>query len=121
MTVTVSTASIANNAQDSLSVALGKAYEIEKIETDVPARVRVYRSSGYRTSDASRAVGVFPTGEHGVIVDVLTTLTNLALDLAPVVHGSDIGTGSNASVLVDNKSGSTGVVTIIFTIRKKEA
>jgi hypothetical protein len=120
-TVSVTTSSLLHTAQESVSVALGKAYEIEKIETDFAARVRVYRSAGYRTADAGRAVGTFPTGEHGVIVDVLTDITNLALDLAPTVHGSDVGGGSSASVLVDNASGATHAITVTFTIRKKDA
>lgn len=114
--VTYTTASIANNATETGTVSIGKAYVLVKVEADKEARVRVYQSSAYRTADAARIIGTAPTGEHGVVLDANIITGNLALDLAPIPTGNSAESPRTATtaISIQNKSGSTGTVAVTF-------
>jgi hypothetical protein len=111
-TVTYTTASLANNAIEKGTVSLGKNYLISNISTDVPARVRVYLSTATRDADEARAVGVDPTDDHGVMVDLVTTVGELSWSMSPSVAGH---CATVAGISVTNLSGSTDTVTVTFT------
>jgi hypothetical protein len=119
--VTVTTASLAHLTTDTLSAAFGKSYIITKITADKECWVRVYTDPAYRTADASRLITADPTGEHGVVADLNPIATNLTLDLAPQLCGSTLSRSSSAPVAITNRSGSTGTVTVTFSIIKLEA
>jgi hypothetical protein len=116
-TVVGTTASVANNVIDNISMALGKYSMTSKLATDKEARVRVYSTSAYRTADAARPIGTDPTGEHGVLLEVVTTTGNLTIDLAPIANlydGESSRTG-NLSVAVTNMSGGTNTIQVTIT------
>lgn len=56
-----------------------------KIGTDRPARVRLYPSEAFRSSDANRPIGTRPRGNNGRLLEVVTTSSMLELVLSPVV------------------------------------
>ena len=116
----MTTASLANNATEDTTVTLKPGYRLLKVETDVAARVRVYDSTANRTADAARAVGTDPTGEHGVILDFVTTAGNLAWWLNPVVDGYTTAGTDTVPLAITNVSGSTDTVTVTLTWIRSE-
>ncbi len=95
-------------------------YRLLKIETDIPARVRVYDSTAARTADASRPIGTDPTGAHGVILDFVTTVSILEWWLNPVVDGYTTAGTDSVPVAITNLSGSTDTVTVTLTWIRSE-
>lgn len=117
------TASLADDAEETGTVTLAKGYRLLRIATDVAARVRVYTTAAKRTADAARAVGVDPTGDHGVVLDAVTTGALLAFDLSPTVDGWNNESTPSASIpiAVQNLSGTTDTVAVTFTFIQTEA
>ena len=121
-TETYTTASLANNASENGTVPLGKTFMLVKISTTVAARVRVYTTAAYRTADAARAIGTEPTGEHGLVAEVVTTSGNLSIDLAPFAFGGSLESTpvSDISIAVENRSGGASAVGVTFTFLMME-
>lgn len=109
----ITTTSIADGAMTTGTVTLSKSYRLIRIVTDRPARVRLYTTSAKRDADSPRTAGSMPTGDHGLVVDLVTTSGDLDWDLSPVVDGSDGKTTPNGSIpyIVTNMSGVTSTVT----------
>lgn len=118
-TATYTTASIAYMAVETGDVTLSKAYRILAVETDIPARVRLYTTTAKRTADASRGAGVDPVGDHGCMLDFVTTTDVLSADLSPLVDG--FSATSAIPISVQNLSGSTDTVSVTFTYIPTEA
>ena len=119
-TTSHTTASLPSNNTENVSLTLKPGYRLLCIETDRAARVRAYDSTASRTADASRPVGTDPTGQHGVIVDVVTTAEALKWWLNPVVDGYTTDAGDTVPLSVTNLSGSTGTVTVTLTWVRSE-
>lgn len=119
-TDTVSTASLADGATGNVTLTLKPGYRVLKVETNVPARVRVYDSAAHRTSDASRPVGTDPSGVHGVVLDLVTTASTLAFWLSPVVDGYTADASDTVPLAVTNLSGAASVVTVTVTWIRSE-
>jgi hypothetical protein len=75
-TITYTTASLADAATENGLISLGNAASIRKVTVTRAARVRIYPTAAFRTSDAARAIGTDPTGEHGVSFDLYAPATN---------------------------------------------
>ena len=116
----MTTSSLATNATEDITSVLKPGYRLLKVETDVAARVRVYDSTAHRTADASRAIGTDPTGVHGVILDLVTTVSDLSWWLSPVVDGYTADSTDSVPLTITNLSGGTDTVTIIFTWVRSE-
>jgi hypothetical protein len=56
-----------------------------RIQTNRPARVRVYPTEAFQAADLPRPIGTKPRGNHGRLLEVVTTSTLLDLTLTPVV------------------------------------
>jgi hypothetical protein len=118
VTVTYTTASLADAATENGSIALGKIGLIKKVTADRAARIRLYTSSAYRTADAARPIGTDPDGEHGVQMDLYLTPSNLVWDMAqaiPFFDGQSTPTGI-VYAAIENKSGSTSTVAVNFDV-----
>lgn len=115
--VSLVTATLANNATETGSVALGKSFKLLTISVSAPCRVRLYQTAAYRDADASRAIGTDPTGEHGLITDDNLVTGNLTLDLPGFVFGDnkDASPSSNIYYSVQNLSGGSAAITVTFT------
>lgn len=105
------TAVLDDDAQETGTVDLARTYMVLKVTTDVPARVRLYRDTASRTADAARLTSVAPTGNHGVVLDVVTTLEDLEW-LIDVPGSSELVA---CPYLVDNLSGSSSAVDVNIT------
>lgn len=114
------TTSLAQGANWTGTVTLKPGYRLLKIQTDVPARVRVYDSTTSRTNDTSRPAGTDPTGAHGVILDFLTTAVTLTWWLNPVVDGYTTDGTDTVPLLVTNLAAGTNTVTVTLTWTRSE-
>jgi hypothetical protein len=88
---TYTTAALAQNAREKGRIALaGVGVRMIRIATDRAARVRIYTTPTKRDNDELRAIGTDPTGDHGCLLEVVTTATVLSLDLSPEVMASNM-------------------------------
>lgn len=86
--VVLTTASLAQNASESGTVALGKSYRVIRVATDRAARVRLYTTTAKRDADAARPVGTNPTGDHGLVMELVTG-ADLDWDMSPEPLGAN--------------------------------
>lgn len=108
-----STSSLAVLATETGTVSLAIGFRVLKLATNRPARVRLYTTAGKRDADLSRAIGVDPVGDHGLILEIVTTATLLSLDLSPEAIGVSLETVPVVTVpfSVQNRDVTPGVVT----------
>lgn len=121
-TAAQTTASIADNATDNISITGFKTYALMKVQLSAAAWIRLYTDSASRTSDASRSVGEDPTPGSGVIAEVVTTGSETKT-ISPFVIGGNLdGTPANTIyAAVTNLSGSTQTITATLTLLQLEA
>lgn len=118
-----STASLAANASENDDVTtLPRQAKLYSLATNRPARVRAYSTSAHRTADASRAAGTDPTGNHGCLLDIVTTSGVLSIDLSPMVDvcNLDSPVADKIYFAVQNLDTGAGVVTTTITYRRAE-
>ena len=113
----VTSASLSDGAVWSGTIVLAKAYRLLDIVTSVPARVRLYTTIPQRDADASRPIGTDPTGNHGVILDYVTTTGTLQSHLSPMVDGANMESTPTTAIplTITNLSGSATAVDTQFT------
>lgn len=106
---------ITNNLQSSLSIgervnfnlALSKTFLISAVDVSHSGlRLRLYPSAGLRSVDASRPIGVDPTGSHGLLLEFVSTPTLKSMWLSPAVVGYRID--ANVAASLDSTEGSDG-------------
>ena len=115
-TKTLVTGPLASGATATGTVKLAGSYRALRVATDVPARVRLYTNAAKRDQDLARPVGVKPSGDHGRMLEVVTTTALPALDLSPTLDGF-VEDGSDAvpfSVTSTSPSGGAVTVTLIW-------
>ena len=122
-TVSGTTQSIANNAQDNISIAGYKSYALLSIKPSVAAWVTLYTDAAARTADANRVQGADPSPDAGVIAEVITTAAATDVKMSPGVIGWNNDTTPSTTIYakVVNKSGSTGTVNVELKLLKLEA
>lgn len=120
--VTKSTAALADLASENGAIAMATGYRISKLETDVPARVRLYSTATKRNADAARAIGDDPVGDHGLVLEYITSDTLLSAALSPMVDGYslEVTPDENIPYRITNLSGGTTPVTVTLTWQKTE-
>jgi hypothetical protein len=119
---TSQTSSLADGAEADLDITGFKSYALLFITTDRAARVRVYVNAATRTADASRAEGVDPTSDAGLIAEVITTGAGTVI-ISPGAYGFNLEnfTTTNIPCRVTNKSGSTSTVQVSLGVLQLEA
>jgi hypothetical protein len=118
LVVVATTVSLAAQATDGTTVAaIGKSGTRLRVHTDRPARVRLYATAAALTADTGRLVGVDPTGEAEVLLDLVTTPSTLDFVLSPKVPYSNDETAPVATLpmSVQNLDTITSTVTVTFT------
>jgi hypothetical protein len=98
---------------------LGKHWLVKEISSDIPVRVRIYDSADHRTADATRAAGTDPVGDHGLLCEAVTTLTQLDIPFAPWAYG--LTPTNQAFVSVINSGAATGTPTVTIKTQMNEA
>jgi hypothetical protein len=118
-TASTTTDALAADASDTgKTLALGKACMAIKVATDYPAWVRIYSTVTAQTADAERTIDTDPTGEHGVLLEVLTTTDNLSLNLSPMAacFSLEEAPGTTLAVTVVNKDTVERAITVTVTV-----
>jgi hypothetical protein len=120
--VTGTTSSLADAAEADLDITGFKSYALLAITTDRAARVRLYVSAATRTADASRAEGVDPTSDAGLIAEVITTGADTVI-ISPGAFGFNLEGTPTTTIpcRVTNKSGGTSTVQVDLNILQLEA
>jgi hypothetical protein len=121
-TATGTTSSLADAAEADLDITGFKSYALLTITTDRAARVRLYVSAATRTADASRAEGVDPTSDAGLIAEVITTGADTVI-ISPGAYGFNLESSPTTTIpcRVTNKSGGTSTVQVDLNILQLEA
>ena len=121
-TVTGTTSSLADAAEADLDITGFKSYALLTITTDRAARVRLYVSEATRTADASRAEGVDPTSDAGLIAEVITTGADTVI-ISPGAYGFNLESSPTTTIpcRVTNKSGGASTVQVDLNILQLEA
>jgi len=121
-TATGNTNSLADAAEADLDITGFKSYALLAITTDRAARVRLYVSDATRTADASRAEGVDPTSDAGLIAEVITTGADTVI-ISPGAYGFNLESSPTTTIpcRVTNKSGGTSTVQVDLNILQLEA
>jgi len=125
----VTTIPLATDEVDEVQIRLAPSYRLMKIETSQPARVRVYATGWQRIDDSARPIGTDPVGDHGLVLEFVTTAELLSMSLSPVVEGfngdpPDFGSLSPSPyipLLVQNLDPATEEITVTFTWIATEA
>jgi hypothetical protein len=68
---------------------LSKTFALISITANIPGRLRIYKSIQQRELDRNRG-NIDPSGNHGVILEVVLTSSLLYIDLLPIVFGSSV-------------------------------
>jgi hypothetical protein len=113
-TASFTTASLADLASETGSFTLARAALLWKCETSASARVRLYGTAAFRDADVSRVLGTDPTGEHGLLLELVTTAPTLVFTLAPpaALVNDDTVQADTLYYSVTNKSGTTQAVVV---------
>lgn len=112
--VTYTTSSLADGATEVGAIEVGAGFTILRFKTVHAARFRAYQSVAHRTADAGRPVGVFPSGDHGLIFE---DDGSSAEDYATVVVGGLLEGTSACPVSITNRSGATRTITVELEVR----
>lgn len=120
-TSVITTASLAQDANELDLWDGGPGVRVISVETDIPARVRFYASEAHRDADESRAVGADPSGDHGCFLDVVTTAELLTVTLSPTVDVHTADGTDDIYYTIQNRSTSTDTVSVTVTFVPTEA
>lgn len=110
--VLFTTDSLLYKETENATLTLQPGYRLIKIETDIPARIRVYDSVEKRDADALRQIGLDPKGPHGVILDFVTTVDNLSWWINPIVDGYTVDGSQSVPIAVTNLGADMSNVTL---------
>lgn len=113
-TKTLVTGPLSSGATTVGTVELAPAYRVLRISTDVPARVRLYTNAAKRDQDLTRPIGIKPSGDHGRMLEVVTTTALPAMDLSPTLDGFVEDESGLVPFAVTSTSPSGGAVAVTF-------
>lgn len=116
----VSTSAIAANATENVTLSVHPGWRAFRLQSSRPARVRIYRTSTQRTADSARAIGTLPSGDHGLLLEYVTTAADLDRSLSPAVDMHSDDAGSDFAVAITNLDSVTGIVTVTFDYVRTE-
>ncbi len=122
-TYATTTSSLAANATANVDAAITPSLLVKKIITSTPARVRAYMRSIDRTEDAARSSAVYPSGEHGLIFDVVTETGALTWRMSPEAIGgnNDTTTANTIYLAIQNTDIVSRAVTVTIHYLALEA
>lgn len=81
------TASLDDGEYELDSVPITETLVVKSVSTDVPARVRIYPNSetSDQTADADRSLWANPSPSNSILLDLVTGLSTLELDLVNAI------------------------------------
>jgi hypothetical protein len=109
------------NYTEARVVTLYPSVRLYKIATNRPARVRMYPSEVMRAIDEPRSTGTAPRGNHGRLLEVVTTPGLLELILSPAVDVTSVDAfNSDFYVSVTNMDLVAGPVVVTYSFFRTE-
>ena len=97
------------------TLELYPSVRLYKIVTNRPARVRLYPTAAMRDADIGRSVGRRPIGNHGRLLEVITTVDLPELILSPAVDITSVDSfDPNFYVSVTNLDSVSGAVVVTY-------
>ena len=114
------TASLAPDVIEKSSFTVYPSWRAFKFSTNRPARVRVYATASQRDNDELRAIGVDATGNHGLLLEMVTSSGSLSYVLSPTVDFSSYDGTSNFYVSVTNRDSVAGTVVTTYDYIRTE-
>lgn len=112
-----------NGATESAAWQIAEFFSVMKVAVSAPCRVRLYCTPAMRDADVNRPAGTNPTGDHGVIMDILlNNTTGLSWILAPQATGQDAQATPNGQIAYNltNLSGATADLQVALTFLSGE-
>ena len=101
---------------------MSSGYRVIRVITNVAARVRLYATEAARDADVARTTLVDPEGNHGCVLEVVTTPALLDLFLSPVPQGYVFATDQDqVPWRIENLGGSTAPVNVTLYWQPQEA
>jgi len=92
------------------------------LQANKACRVRLYTTAAARTSDSGRGLGTDPTAGTGVLCEYVFASASTLGGEPPVILRNGDGTPTNeVYYAIQNRSGSTGTVTVTATLLAMEA
>jgi hypothetical protein len=117
-----SSGALAVGASAQSTVTLANSARLLRVAADRACRVRMYTRSGVQAGDESRPTSTAPTGDHGVVLDVVLTAAMLSLDLVPQVDVSDLKATPDGliPITITNTATSSGTTVVTLTYLRTE-
>lgn len=112
-----------NGATESAAWQIAEFFSVMKVAVSAPCRLRLYTTPAQRDADLNRAAGTAPTGQAGVIMDILlNNTTGLSWILAPQAPGQDSQDLPNGQIAYNltNLSGAPADLQITLTFLSGE-
>ena len=116
-TVDIELPALAAGAEVEVDLNLHPSVRVLAIQSTKAARVRAYASDTYRDADAARAVGIDPTGDHGLLLDFVLTAADLAWMLSPTADLYSSDGSSTLRFLVKNDADTAGLTATLTYVR----
>lgn len=115
--VAVTTASLADLATETGTIAAGKSSVAVALSSSCAARVRLYSTAAGRDADAARVIGVDPIGEHRLMLEVVFPAGNLTWDLSPLasITNDDSPATNTIYYAIQNRSGAAAAITVTLS------
>lgn len=110
-TTDLTTGVLASSAQETGTVSLAPGWQVRYLTADRSCRIRLYTDAASRAADQSRAMGVDPTGNIGLLLDVYMASSGTIQAIAP---GYTADASANVPYTIDNLSGASSAVDITF-------
>jgi hypothetical protein len=114
-------ASLAAGAIEKGTIELGTAYRVYKVETNKPARIRLYDTVANRDADETRAVGIAAGDYSGLAMEVILT-SPLTIVLPVAVDGFNNASpvSRNIPITITNADSTSGTITVTLTYIETE-
>lgn len=110
------TSNLQPNTHEQADLVLSRANVILNITSNRACRVRFYLNTIYRTSDLGRPLGIEPSGEHGLLLEVVTSNSNSSIDCSPLPVVAALGSGSNSiPITITNLDNVTGIINLTIS------
>lgn len=115
------TAPLASGFTETGSIDAFPGWRVIRLETNRPARIRVYPTIAQRDADLDRAIGVKPQGNSGRLLEVVSYTGELEWDMNPTVDlASADPSDPTFFVSVTNLDTVTGTVVTTYTYVRTE-
>lgn len=104
------------------TIALTNGYRLYRIQTSAPCRFCLYTLASKRDADVGRPIGYDPSGDHGLVLEFVSTVGLLTADLSPLVDGFDGKATPDGvcPVAVTNTSTAGATFTVTLTFLREE-